>query len=82
MSKQCERMRERTSEWPSALRVDFIVILSIVRRWWWRHGGSFSCQENPFSVNIVKALKRTINRNGMKSTFALSLATLDQSQNL
>ena len=30
MSERCERMSERWSEWPSTLRVDFIVILPIV----------------------------------------------------
>ena len=32
MSEWCERMSERRSEWPSTLRVDFIVILPNVRR--------------------------------------------------
>ena len=31
MSERCERTSERTSEWPSTLRVDFIVILPNVR---------------------------------------------------
>ena len=31
MSEQCERTSERGSEWPSTLRVDFIVILPTVR---------------------------------------------------
>ena len=31
MSERCERMGERRSEWPSALRADFIVILPNVR---------------------------------------------------
>ena len=29
MSERCERTSERRSEWPSTLRVDFIVILPI-----------------------------------------------------
>ena len=32
MSERCERMSVRTSEWLSTLRVDFIIILPIVRR--------------------------------------------------
>ena len=32
MSERCERTTERMSEWPSTLRVDFIVILPIVGR--------------------------------------------------
>ena len=31
MSERCERTSERRSEWPSALRVEFIVILPTVR---------------------------------------------------
>ena len=31
MSKCCERLSERMSEWPSTLRVDFIVIVLNVR---------------------------------------------------
>ena len=30
MSERCERKSERRSEWPSTLRVDFIVILPAV----------------------------------------------------
>ena len=33
MSERCERMSERTSEWPSTLRVDFIQFWPTVR-WW------------------------------------------------
>ena len=61
MSERCERM----SKWPSALA-------AVVKN---SHG--FPCQEKLFSVNIEKALQRTMNRNGMKLTFACSLATLD-----
>ena len=32
MSERCERTSERTSEWPSTLRVHFIVILPTVER--------------------------------------------------
>ena len=32
MSERCERTSERTREWPSTLRVDFIVIPTTVRR--------------------------------------------------
>ena len=39
------------------------------------HG--FPFQEKLFSVNIEKALQRTMNRNGMKSTLARSFATLN-----
>ena len=31
MSERCERTSERRSEWPSTLRVDFIIILPNVR---------------------------------------------------
>ena len=37
MSEQCEQTSERTSEWPSTLRVDFMPFLSKVQRW--RIGG-------------------------------------------
>ena len=30
MSERCERTSERRSEWPSTLRVDFIVILPMI----------------------------------------------------
>ena len=40
MSEQCERMSERTSKWPSTLRVDFMPFLPKEQRW--RTGGGSS----------------------------------------
>ena len=45
------------------------AVASVVRN---SHG--FPCQEKLFSMNIEKALQRTMNRNCVKSTFARSLA--------
>ena len=39
-----------------------------------RNSHGFPCQEKLFSMNIEKALQRTMNRNCVKSTFAGSLA--------
>ena len=40
MGERCERGSERTSEWPSTLRADFIVILPIVQCLNWSVGSS------------------------------------------
>ena len=43
------------------------AVASVVRN-------GFPCQEKLFSMNLEKALQRTMNRNCVKSTFARSLA--------
>ena len=50
MSKQCERTSERTSEWPSTLRVDFV---------------SFQPRAHRFETFFVSVVERVFHHMGM-----------------